>query len=137
MKNVDQKHGGYKQRSARANILEFYPARPEDHLARSSPSPKFTFKYVTRTRPKPDFLLFQPEWSPIYLQSALTIVSLIQVSLMKAVRTTETSVNIYQTTRRYNSEDSHLRTHRRENLKSYQFQCINVSNPSMNSLTTL
>jgi hypothetical protein len=24
----------------------------------------------------------------------------------------------YQTTRRYNPEDSHLRTHRRENLKS-------------------
>jgi hypothetical protein len=31
----------------------------------------------------------------------------------------ETSVNFYQTTRRYNPEDSHLRTHRRENLKSY------------------
>jgi hypothetical protein len=30
----------------------------------------------------------------------------------------ETLVN-YQTTRRYNPEDSHLRTHRRENLKSY------------------
>jgi hypothetical protein len=27
-------------------------------------------------------------------------------------------VNFYQTTRRYNPEDSHLRTHRRENLKS-------------------
>jgi hypothetical protein len=25
----------------------------------------------------------------------------------------------YQTTRHYNPEDSHLRTHRRENLKSY------------------
>jgi hypothetical protein len=31
----------------------------------------------------------------------------------------ETMVNFYQTTRRYNPEDSHLRTHRRENLKSY------------------
>jgi hypothetical protein len=28
-------------------------------------------------------------------------------------------VNFYQTTWRYNPEDSHLRTHRRENLKSY------------------
>jgi hypothetical protein len=27
--------------------------------------------------------------------------------------------NFYQTTRRYNPEDSHLHTHRRENLKSY------------------
>jgi hypothetical protein len=25
------------------------------------PSPKFIFKYVTRTPPKPEFLLFQPE----------------------------------------------------------------------------
>jgi hypothetical protein len=28
-------------------------------------------------------------------------------------------VNFCQTTRRYNPEDNHLRTHRRENLKSY------------------
>jgi hypothetical protein len=28
-------------------------------------------------------------------------------------------VNFYQTTRRYNPEDSHLHSHRRENLKSY------------------
>jgi hypothetical protein len=39
--------------------------------------------------------------------------------MMKAARTSETSVNFYQTTRRYNPEDSHLRTNRRENLKSY------------------
>jgi hypothetical protein len=44
------------------------------------PSPKFIFKYFTRTPPKPDFLLFQPEWSPIYLQSTPTIVLLIHVS---------------------------------------------------------
>jgi hypothetical protein len=40
---------------------------------------------------------------------------------MEAARTSETLVNFYQTTRRYNPEDSHLRTHRRENLKSYNF----------------
>jgi hypothetical protein len=28
-------------------------------------------------------------------------------------------MNVYQTARRYNPEDSHLHTHRRENLKSY------------------
>jgi hypothetical protein len=39
--------------------------------------------------------------------------------MMKAERTSETSVNFYQTSRRYNPEDSHFRTHRRENLKSY------------------
>jgi hypothetical protein len=39
--------------------------------------------------------------------------------MMEAARTSETLVNFYQTTRRYNPENSHLRTHRRENLKSY------------------
>jgi hypothetical protein len=39
--------------------------------------------------------------------------------MMEAARTSETLVNFYQTTRRYNPEDSHLRSHRRQNLKSY------------------
>jgi hypothetical protein len=39
--------------------------------------------------------------------------------MTEAARTSETLVNFYQNTRRYNPEDSHLRTHRRENLKSY------------------
>jgi hypothetical protein len=43
----------------------------------------------------------------------------------EAARTSETLVNFYQTTRRYNPEDSHLRTHRRENLKSYSLNIIN------------
>jgi hypothetical protein len=38
--------------------------------------------------------------------------------MMEVASTSETLVNFYQTTRRYNPEDSHLRTHRRENLKS-------------------
>jgi hypothetical protein len=38
---------------------------------------------------------------------------------MEAARTPETLVNFYQIKRRYNPEDSHLRTHRRENLKSF------------------
>jgi hypothetical protein len=42
-------------------IVVFYSARPENHLDRAIPSPKFTFNNVTHTRPKPDFLLFQPE----------------------------------------------------------------------------
>jgi hypothetical protein len=43
--------------------------------------------------------------------------------MMETARTNETLVNFCQTTRRYNQEDSHLRTHRRENLKSYCLQC--------------
>jgi hypothetical protein len=42
-----------------------------------------------------------------------------------AASTSETLVNFFQTTRRYNPEDSHLRTHRRENLKSYKRLHIN------------
>jgi hypothetical protein len=48
--------------------------------------------------------------------------------MMEAARTSETLVNFYQTTRRYNPEDSHLLTHRRENLKSY-FAIISCSSP--------
>jgi hypothetical protein len=39
--------------------------------------------------------------------------------MMEAVQTSETSVNSYRSTRRYNPEDSHLRTHRCEDVKSY------------------
>jgi hypothetical protein len=38
--------------------------------------------------------------------------------MMEAASTSETLVNFYRTTRRYNPEDSHLHTRRRENLKS-------------------
>jgi hypothetical protein len=41
------------------------------------------------------------------------------IALMEVARSSETLVNFYQTTRRYNLEDSHLRTNHRENLISY------------------
>jgi hypothetical protein len=45
--------------------------------------------------------------------------ALIAIALMmETARTSEMSVNFYQTTRRYNPEDRHLRTHRRDNLKT-------------------
>jgi hypothetical protein len=44
--------------------------------------------------------------------------------MMEAARASETLVNFYQTTRHYNPEDNHLRTHCRENLESYKL--INV-----------
>jgi hypothetical protein len=40
--------------------------------------------------------------------------------VMGAVSTSETSVNIYQTAWRSISEDSHLQTRRRKNLKSHK-----------------
>jgi hypothetical protein len=44
---------------------------------------------------------------------------LLIVLMMEVASTSETLVNFYQTTRRNKPEDSHLRTHHRENLKSY------------------
>jgi hypothetical protein len=38
------------------------------------------YSAVSHTPPTPNYLLFQPEWSLIYLQSAPTIISLIHVS---------------------------------------------------------
>jgi hypothetical protein len=40
--------------------------------------------------------------------------------MMETASTSETSANFYQTTRRYNPEDSHFHTHRHENLRYYQ-----------------
>jgi hypothetical protein len=48
--------------------------------------------------------------------------SIIIAVMMEAASTSETSVNFYQTTRRYYPEDNHLHIRRRENLKSY-WQC--------------
>jgi hypothetical protein len=44
---------------------------------------------------------------------------IITALMMEVASSSETSVNFYQTTRRYNPEDSHLHSRRRENLKSY------------------
>jgi len=45
--------------------------------------------------------------------------SLLEVLMMEAVRTSETSVYFHETTRRYVPESCHLHTRRRENLKSH------------------
>jgi hypothetical protein len=46
------------------------------------------------------------------------------VLMMKTVNISETSVNIYQTTRHNIPEDSHLHIRRRVNLKSHLFLLI-------------
>jgi hypothetical protein len=46
--------------------------------------------------------------------------------MMKAVRTSETSVHFNVTTRRYIPEDSKLHTRRRENLKSHNIYFIMI-----------
>jgi hypothetical protein len=57
--------------------------------------------------------------------------------MMEAARASETSVNFYQTTRRYNPEDSHLRTHRRENLKSYKAKQLHLLQQKQNVTSDL
>jgi hypothetical protein len=44
--------------------------------------------------------------------------------MMEAVRASETSVNIYLTTRQYIPEDSKLHTRRRENLKFHMLYLL-------------
>jgi hypothetical protein len=44
---------------------------------------------------------------------------MMEALMMEAARISETLVNFYQTTRRYNPENSRLHIHRRKNLKSY------------------
>jgi hypothetical protein len=46
--------------------------------------------------------------------------------MMETASISESSANFYQTTRRNNTEDSHLHTRRRENLKSRYF-CLGLS----------
>jgi hypothetical protein len=46
---------------------------------------------------------------------------------MEAVQTSETSVNSYQSTRRYNLEDGHLDTGRLENLRAHFMQFTNCT----------
>jgi hypothetical protein len=55
---------------------------------------------------------------------------------MDAASTSEASVNFYQTIRRIIPEDSHLHTHRRENLKSHLFRAyIRYKNHSRRTVT--
>jgi hypothetical protein len=56
--------------------------------------------------------------------------------MMEAARTSETLVNVYQTTRLYNPEDSHRRTHRRENLIALMMEAARTSETSVNSYQT-
>jgi hypothetical protein len=48
-----------------------------------------------------------------------SIIRVVIALVMEAASTSETSVNVCQTTRHYYPEDSLLHTRRRENLKSY------------------
>lgn len=50
-------------------------------------------------------------------------------SMIELINDSETSVSLYQITQRNIPEDSHLRVHRRENLRShYQINCLSFMN---------
>jgi hypothetical protein len=59
--------------------------------------------------------------APFSLVEVYHCLEVLAVSIIRAMdtaeNTSETSVNLYQTTCRYNPEDSHLRSRGRENLK--------------------
>jgi hypothetical protein len=64
---------------------------------------------------RPSFL---PWLTDSYISNRFLTRGLLIALVMEAARTSETLVNFYQTTWRYNPEDSHRRTQRHENLKS-------------------
>jgi hypothetical protein len=66
---------------------------------------------------------FSKRWRKhkLYCHLKMAVFWVFRALMMEAARTYETLVNFYRTTRRYNPEDIHLRTHRRENLKSYLY----------------
>jgi hypothetical protein len=57
------------------------------------------------------------------MKIAASIIRAMSALMMEAASTSETSVNFYQTTRRLNPEDSPLHAPRRDNLKSYLWEC--------------
>jgi hypothetical protein len=65
------------------------------------------------------------------LTSRFTIIRALITLVMEAVSTSKTLVDLYQTVQHYNPEDSHLHTHRREDLKS---QCCLVRNSELSKM---
>jgi hypothetical protein len=59
------------------------------------------------------------EVSAASIMAVYWVVAQCSVVEVQAVRASETSVNSYQTTRRYNPEDNQLHPRRRENLRSH------------------
>jgi hypothetical protein len=58
----------------------------------------------------------------MYEDACLLVVFRAIALMMETVSTSETSVNLHQTTRRNNPKVNHLQTRRRENLKSQMYE---------------
>jgi hypothetical protein len=86
-------------------------------------TPHLSFWLLGLARSLPHSPLVRPRFLPLltdsYFSNHFHVRNLLIALMMEAARTSETLVNFYQTTRCYNPEDSHLRTHRGENLKFY------------------
>jgi hypothetical protein len=52
--------------------------------------------------------------------------AILMALMIEAAKTSETSVNFYQTARHNDPEDSHLHTRRRKNLKSHIFTPVHI-----------
>jgi hypothetical protein len=73
-----------------------------------------------------DAALWTPELLPLKLQKEYEQELFAKMAVFWVVAPCSL-VNWYKSTRRYNPEDSHLHSHRRENLKSYQEVFVFVS----------
>jgi hypothetical protein len=87
---------------------------------------RYFFGVVVFVRKSVEFRVF---WDILPCSQMSTDVSEVRAAsiialMMEAARTSETSVNIYLTTRQYIPEDSELHTRRRENLKSHKKKCV-------------
>jgi hypothetical protein len=67
---------------------------------------------------------FLPWLTVSYISNRFHARSLLIALMLEAASSSETLVNFCQTTWRYNPQDSHLRTHHRENLKFYYVKNI-------------
>jgi hypothetical protein len=88
--------------------LLFYPYQKDE---RALLGKIITLRFFTPPPPPPRNKV-SVTWMAVFWVVAIAL-------MMEAARTSETLVSFCQTTRRYNPEDSHLRTHRLENLRCY------------------
>jgi hypothetical protein len=87
----------------------------------SMPPLSYWLPGLARSRPYSPLVQsgFLPWLTGSYISNRFHARGLLIALMMEAARTSEMLINFYQTTLRYNPEDSHLRTHCCENLKSY------------------
>jgi hypothetical protein len=112
--------GGALIRAISSNLsllLFLFPSWP----GCGTPSLPYWLPALARSQPYSPLVQsrFLPWLTGSYISNWFNACGLLIALMIEAARTSETLVNFYQTTWRYNPKDSHLHTNRRENLKLY------------------